>query len=440
MIVMPKCWRDEALICGDATTESLAEIQTEESRTAFYAGRGEETTNADSPATGVTTVETSQSSTTTTGSKHDLIDKRPSSVPTKVPRTDLDNSVTTASTAASLRSDVSSKAKSQDEIDTLLASKDDPSSQCSLPFRRGRIDYACITALRTKPGRVDSEPTLSMSCSDKIARWNVLGLNSALVASLLDQPLYLDSIVSHELFDAQALRRALYARFDQISILSALTGPSKVKAQEDKADEEEHSNAKIDQEPHDQDNQSLGYHLHRPKIWYTTHEFEFTKDAVTRQAEQEHQQLSSSSSPSSSTSLVLPVASPNSISWTAGLPVEVIVNGCKAGASAKHTPSRQLPLKSQSRLCKSQMFKTGLQLWEQVTEHRTQSEPESVAVAATTLQEGAKSYGAWKRQIAPTYQQAKAQLFQGALKHWVKGLPELEQFDVRGNIVANTIQ
>ncbi|KAF8592474.1 adenosine deaminase/editase [Ramaria rubella] len=59
---------------------------------------------------------------------------------------------------------------------------------------RGRDNYGLLGVLRTKPGRADSPPTLSMSCSDKIARWCVLGFQGALASNILD-PLYVDEIV-----------------------------------------------------------------------------------------------------------------------------------------------------------------------------------------------------------------------------------------------------
>ena len=62
---------------------------------------------------------------------------------------------------------------------------------------RGRDGYARLGALRTKPGRGDSPRVLSMSCSDRIARWSALGIQGAL-ASLVLAPVYVHAIVIGE--------------------------------------------------------------------------------------------------------------------------------------------------------------------------------------------------------------------------------------------------
>ena len=59
---------------------------------------------------------------------------------------------------------------------------------------RGRDGYSLLGVPRTKPGRADSPPTSVMSCSDKVARWNVLGFQGALLSQLMAET-FLDGIV-----------------------------------------------------------------------------------------------------------------------------------------------------------------------------------------------------------------------------------------------------
>ncbi|KAI0796491.1 adenosine deaminase/editase [Abortiporus biennis] len=59
---------------------------------------------------------------------------------------------------------------------------------------RGRDNYTLYGVLRTKPGRADSPPTSSMSCSDKISLWNFVGIQGALGSRFL-RPIYIDRII-----------------------------------------------------------------------------------------------------------------------------------------------------------------------------------------------------------------------------------------------------
>lgn len=68
--------------------------------------------------------------------------------------------------------------------------------------------------IRTKPGR--GEPTCSASCSDKFAKWCILGMQGALISNLLEEPIYFGSLTlcNSKYCNVESIERAIWKRFD----------------------------------------------------------------------------------------------------------------------------------------------------------------------------------------------------------------------------------
>ncbi|XP_050407486.1 double-stranded RNA-specific editase 1 isoform X2 [Patella vulgata] len=82
----------------------------------------------------------------------------------------------------------------------------------------GTIPVSNDGTTQTWDGVLQGERLLTMSCSDKIARWNVLGIQGSLVSHFV-KPIYLDSIILGSLYHSDHLSRAVYSRIGTITNL-----------------------------------------------------------------------------------------------------------------------------------------------------------------------------------------------------------------------------
>ena len=85
----------------------------------------------------------------------------------------------------------------------------------------GREQSVKMGVLRTKPSRGDCPPTHSMSCSDKIALWNICGLQGGLLSNFID-PVYIDHFIIGGNYNDLSAKRALSGRNSAISIPSLI--------------------------------------------------------------------------------------------------------------------------------------------------------------------------------------------------------------------------
>ncbi|OWF40581.1 Double-stranded RNA-specific editase 1 [Mizuhopecten yessoensis] len=79
----------------------------------------------------------------------------------------------------------------------------------------GTIPIKPSAGIQTWDGILEGERLLTMSCSDKIARWNVLGIQGSLLSHFV-QPIYFDSIILGSLYHGDHLSRAVCTRLSGI--------------------------------------------------------------------------------------------------------------------------------------------------------------------------------------------------------------------------------
>ncbi|XP_068169895.1 tRNA-specific adenosine deaminase 1 isoform X2 [Antennarius striatus] len=234
------------------------------------------------------------------------------------------------------------------------------------PLQPG-VGYHSTGLLRVKPGR--GEPTQSLSCSDKLARWGVVGFQGALLSHYLQEALYFSTVVVGKCpYSQDVMHRALVSRCSGVSDLPA------------------------------------GFSVRPPALLQSSLESCFSQSETVRR----HRHWQGRITPCGA-----------AISWcnVTERPLDVTANGYKYGVTKKHLGTA----KARSVLCKLELFHSFLSL---VADTDPSALPSSLSPSGTGE---LRTYWDYKR-ASQAYQQAWQQLLRHAFPLWPRSDRDLLLF------------
>lgn len=88
--------------------------------------------------------------------------------------------------------------------------------RCKVEAGEGTILSSDTSPVQTLDGLAAGQRLHTMSCSDKVARWNSLGVQGCLLSDILLQPIYFDTVTIGDMFQYEHMYRALYDRLSSI--------------------------------------------------------------------------------------------------------------------------------------------------------------------------------------------------------------------------------
>ncbi|KAM8945971.1 tRNA-specific adenosine deaminase 1, partial [Pelodytes ibericus] len=224
------------------------------------------------------------------------------------------------------------------------------------------VHYHVVGVLRVKPGRGDR--TLSMSCSDKMARWNILGCQGGLLMHCLEEPIYTSAVVVGNCpYSQEAMERALLTRCLNVTSLPDRFRVNKV-------------------------------HIEQSQL-----QFPHGRDALMGKG---------------SNLKLIPCGA--AVSWSAvpQQPLDVTANGYRQGTTKKAIGSPQ----SRSRICKAELFGTFRQMVQTLP-------PEQLSESLSVKE--LKTYWDYKEAVS-SYQEAWTRLRQQVFTSWIQTPRDYLQF------------